>query len=35
MSERGVRVRERRKTFEVKIWAEIDFRRFWLNLRSN
>ena len=35
MCERGVRVRERRKTFEVKIWAENDFRRFWLNFRSN
>ena len=33
--ERGVHVRERRKTFEVKIWAEIDLRCFWLNLRSN
>ena len=33
--ERGVRVRERRKTFEVKIWAENDFCRFWLNFRSN
>ena len=34
VSERGVRVRDRRKTFEVKIRAEIDFRCFWLNLRS-
>ena len=35
MSKRGVRVREKWKTFEVKIWAEIDFRWFWLILRSN
>ena len=35
VSERRVRVRKRRKTFKVKIWAEIDFRCFWLNLRSN
>ena len=41
-SERGsaclretVRVREKWKMFEVKIWAEIDFRWFLLILRSN
>ena len=33
--ERLVRVRERRKSFEVKITAENDFSRFWLNFRSN
>ena len=35
MCERGVRVRERRKRFEVKIRIENDFSRFWLNFRSN
>ena len=33
--ERGVRVRERRKRFEVKIRTENDFSCFWLNFRSN
>ena len=31
----AVRVREKWKMFEVKIWAEIDFRWFLLILRSN
>ena len=33
--ERGVRVREKRKRFEVKIRIGNDFSRFWLNFRSN
>ena len=31
----AVRLREEWKMFEVKIWAEIDFRWFLLILRSN
>ena len=33
--ERGVRVRERKKRFEVKIRTKNDFSRFWLNFWSN
>ena len=33
--ERLLRVREGRKSFEVKITTENDFSRFWLNFRSN
>ena len=32
---KAVHVREEWKMFEVKIWAENDFRWFWLILRSN
>ena len=33
--ERLVRVRERRKSFEVKITTKNDFNRIWLNFWSN